>query len=58
MGKFLSEKEQSKPLLKELTNAPHSGRGFLTNSPSPGPYKMKTKKARQIPGGMGTLGID
>lgn len=43
MGKFLSEKEQPKPLLKELTNAPHWGRGFLTNSPSPGPYKMNKK---------------
>ena len=48
MGKFLSEKEQCKPLLKELTNAPQSGRGFLTNFPSPGTDEMKecSKNAR------------
>ena len=39
-----------------LPNAPPPSRGFLTNSPPPGPTRWQIPD--KYPGGMGTLGID
>ena len=55
--KYLSEKEQCKPLLKELTNATHSGRGFLTNSQPPGPTRWKKSSTKAPRGGGGGVGL-